>query len=65
VAVTAPVGCAWTGASNVAWIAVNGPSGGSGNGSLTYSVAPYSGPLWARMGTLDIAGKQFAVTQSR
>jgi hypothetical protein len=65
VAVTAPVGCAWTGASNVAWITVNGPAGGSGNGSLTYSVAPFSGPLRIRTGTLDIAGKQFTVTQSR
>ena len=65
VAVTAPVGCGWTGTSDVAWITVNGPSGGSGDGSLTYSVAPFSGPLRIRKGTLTIAGKPFTVTQSR
>ena len=65
VAVTAPVGCAWTGVSNVPWITVNGSGGGSGNGSLTFSVAPFSGPLLFRSGTLDIAGKTFTVTQSR
>ena len=64
-AVTAPAGCAWTGASNVAWITVNGPGSGSGNGSMTYSVAPFSGPLRIRTGTIDIAGKTFMVTQSR
>jgi len=28
-------------------------------------VAPFSGPLVFRSGTLDIAGKTFTVTQSR
>ena len=65
VAVAAPVGCAWTGASNVPWIAVTPPGGGSGNGSLTYSVAPFSGPARIRIGTLNVAGKPFTVTQSR
>ena len=65
VAVTAPVGCAWTAASNVAWITVNGSGAGSGNGTVTYSVAPLPGLPRPRIGTLTIAGRTFAVTQSR
>jgi len=64
VAVLTQAGCAWTGVSNVAWITVSG-GGGSGAGTLTYSVAPYGGPLRRRVGTLTIAGKTFTVTQTR
>lgn len=64
VAVSTQAGCAWTGASNVAWITVDG-GGGPGAGRLTYTVAPYGGPLRRRVGTLTIAGKTFTVTQTR
>ena len=53
------------GASNVPWITITAGSSGSGNGTVTYSVAPFSGPLRIRTGTIDIAGKTFMVTQSR
>lgn len=65
VAVSTQAGCAWTGVSNVAWITVTGGGSGSGAGTLTYSVAPYSGPPRRRVGTLTIAGKTFTVTQTR
>ena len=64
VAVTAPVGCAWTATSGVAWVGITGAGGGSGNGTLTYSVAAHGG-RFNRIGTLIIAGKSFVVTQAR
>ena len=53
--------CAWTAASNVPWITVAANSGGTGNGSVTYSVAANTGA--ARVGTLTIAGQTFTVNQ--
>lgn len=64
VLVSTQAGCAWTGASNVAWITIDG-GGGPGAGRLSYTVAPYDGPLRRRAGTLTIAGKTFTVTQTR
>jgi hypothetical protein len=63
VAVTAGAGCAWTAASNASWITVSG--GASGNGTATYSVAPYTGHPKSRNGTMTIAGQTFAVKQSK
>ncbi len=63
VAVTAPQGCAWTAVSNASWITVTSGSNGSGNGSVDYSVAPFT--LKRRSGTITIAGKTFTVRQSR
>ena len=39
VAVTAGSGCAWTAVSNDAWITVTGGASGTGNGTVSYSVA--------------------------
>jgi len=61
VGVTAPSGCAWSASSGVAWITVTGGASGSGNGTVSYSVA--SNPGDARAGTLTIAGQTFAVSQ--
>ncbi len=61
VAVTAPAGCAWTAASNAAWIAVTGGAGGNGNGTVNYSVAPNAGNQ--RTGTITIGGQTFTVIQ--
>jgi len=57
--VTAPTGCLWAATSNAAWI--TGGTSGSGNGTVTYSVAANSGP--ARTGTMTIAGQTFTVSQ--
>ena len=63
VAVTAPGGCVWTAASNVAWITLAiGSSTGSGNGSVSFTVAANAGN--ARTGTITIAGLTFTVNQS-
>ena len=61
VSVTAGAGCAWTAASNAAWITIASGTAGSGNGSVSYRVAATSGP--ARSGSLTIAGRTFTVNQ--
>jgi len=62
VGVTSSAGCAWTAASNAAWMSITSDPGGSGNGTVDYFVDPNTGS--ARTGTLTIAGKTFTVTQS-
>jgi len=65
VTVTAGAGCAWTAVSHASWITITGGASGSGNGTVTYSVAAYTGKPKKRNGTMTIAGLNFAVTQSR
>ena len=65
VAVTAPVGCSWTAVSNASWITITAGGTGSGNGTVEYSVAPYTGQPGNRNGTMTIAGQRFSVKQSR
>ena len=65
VSVTAGAGCAWTARSDASWITITGGSSGSGNGPVTYSVAPYTGKPKKRSGTMTIAGKIFQVMQTR
>ena len=62
---TAPAGCSWTAVSSVAWITITGVSSTSGNGTVSYSVAVYTGRPKNRNATITIAGKTFAVKQSR
>jgi Zn-dependent metalloprotease len=64
VAVTASSGtCGWTATSNApSWITINSGASGTGNGTVSYTVAAYTGKT-NRTGTLTIAGKTFTVTQ--
>jgi hypothetical protein len=60
---SASAGCSWTAVSNAAWVILSSNSSGSGNGSVTYSVA--SNPASSsRSGTLTIAGQTFTVNQA-
>ena len=63
--VTASSGCAWAAASDVSWMRVTDPSGGSGAGSrrVSYAVDANSGEA-ARTGTITIGGKAVAITQA-
>jgi hypothetical protein len=61
--VTAPAGCAWTAASNAAWITLEGATSGSGGGLASFNVAPNPNAS-QRVGTLTIAGQTFTVTQA-
>ncbi|MBZ5536109.1 MAG: PQQ-dependent sugar dehydrogenase [Acidobacteriia bacterium] len=62
VAVSAASGCTWSAASSVSWINVTSGGSGSGNGTVSYSVATNSQGL-SRVGTLSVAGQVFAITQ--
>ena len=61
--VSAAAGCAWTAASNAAWLTITSAASGTGNGSVTFSVAATTGP--GRSGTLTIAGRTFTVNQGQ
>jgi hypothetical protein len=53
--------CSWTASSNVSWIVVT-PGGGTGNGTLTYTVAPNPGGV--RTGTVSLMGETSTVRQA-
>ena len=64
VGVTASAGtCAWTAASNAAWLTVTGGASVTGNGAVNYSIAANAGTV-ARTGTITLAGRAFTVTQA-
>ncbi len=62
IAVTSAGFCAWSAASNDAWIIITSGSPGTGNGTVAYWVAANSGG--ARTGTMTIGGQTFTVTQT-
>jgi all-beta uncharacterized protein/BACON domain-containing protein len=62
VSVTTIPGCSWTATSQDSWIVVTGGGSGTGNGTVTYTVA--SNPGGSRKGTIKIAGKTFTVQQN-
>lgn len=61
-AVTAGATCGWTAVANASWIHVTSGAGGTGNGSVDYSVDANAGS--ARNGTITIADKTFTVNQA-
>ena len=62
IAVTSSSGCAWSASSTVPWITVTAGATGSGNGTVTFTVAANTGA--ARNGTIAIANRVFAVSQA-
>lgn len=62
VPVTAPAGCEWTAQSQTSWITISSAATGSGPGIVVFRVSPTDGP--GRTGTLIVAGRSVAVTQS-
>lgn len=64
VTVTTQSGCTWSAISNdPSWITVTSGSSGSGNGTVGYSVAAYTGTS-NRTNTITIAGQTFTITQN-
>ncbi len=61
--VTSPAVCSWTASSSVSWIAITAGSSGSGNGSVSYSVAANASGN-PRTGILIVAGQTFTVMQA-
>ena len=62
VEVQAAAGCAWTAASNAAWITITAGASGDGAGSVSYRVAENDATT-ARTGTMTVAGRTFTVRQ--
>lgn len=54
--------CSWTASSNASWAALTGGSSGTGNGTVSYSVANNSG--LARSATITAAGQSYNVSQA-
>ena len=63
VSVTSGSSCTWTATSNNTWIAITAGNSGSGNGTVSFSVAANTNPYPFRTGTITIAGQTFNVTQ--
>lgn len=62
IAVIALSGCPWTAGTNDSWISITSGSNGSGNGTVTYSVA-VNPTTNRRTGTILVAGQSFSVVQ--
>ena len=63
VSVTATAGCTWSAVSNSSFITVTGGASGTGNGTVSYSVAANT-LTTSRAGTITIAGQTFTVNQA-
>jgi hypothetical protein len=61
--VTTGAGCPWTASSTLNWITITGGDSGTGNGTVTFSVAPSTVSV-QRTGAFTVAGKTFTVTQA-
>lgn len=53
--------CAWTAASNTGWLALDGLTTGTGNGTVNFTVAPNTGV--ARSGAFTLGGQTYALMQ--
>jgi len=60
--VVAPAGCAWTATTGESWITFPGATTGSGNGSVSFTVAANS---WtgSRAGVITVGGQTVTITQ--
>lgn len=63
IAVTVAEGCSWTAAANASWIIVTSGSSGTGNGTVSYSVAA-NGTSLGRSASVVVGGKTFSITQA-
>lgn len=64
IAVTAPNTCAWTATSSDTWLSVTGGASGTGNGTVSYSIAANGAGAQSRNAFLVIQRQTVAVTQS-
>lgn len=62
IAVTAQTGCNWTATESATWITITGGANGSGNGTVTFTVAANTGA--ARTDTITVGGQTFTVNQA-
>ena len=62
ISVTASSDCSWTASEGVNWISITSGSGGSGNGTVTYSVSKNNRKI-SRSATITVAGRSHTVAQ--
>ncbi len=63
VGVIAAGGCGWTASSSVGWITITAGGSGSGNGTVSYSIAPNTTSS-ALTGAITIADKTFKILEA-
>ena len=62
VIIAAASDCTWSATTDASWISLSAPLSGSGNGTISFIIAPNSGPQ--RSGSVIVAGQRSTVTQS-
>ena len=60
--ITTAAGCAWTATTSAAWITITGSATGSGNGTVTFTVAANTATT-GRTGLISAGGQILTVTQ--
>lgn len=63
ISVSTASGCAWTANSGVSWIRITSGASGTGSGAVGYAVD--ANTAGGRTGTVNVAGRDFAVEQAR
>jgi photosystem II stability/assembly factor-like uncharacterized protein len=63
VTVTTTAGCSWTSSSSLSYVSISGAPGGTGSGSVTFSVLANPGP-GVRSGSVIVAGQNVTLTQN-
>ena len=63
VGMTSPTGCTWTASSSGGWITITAGGSGSGNGTISYTVAANT-TINSRSGTITVAGQTLAISQT-
>jgi hypothetical protein len=64
VAVHTASSCTWSVTTNDAWVSFTTPTSGSGDGSISFTVAATNPGAPARSATLSVSGQSFTVSQS-
>ncbi|HVE55979.1 MAG TPA: BACON domain-containing carbohydrate-binding protein, partial [Pyrinomonadaceae bacterium] len=59
---TTTAACDWQAVRSDNWITITGGASGTGNGTVSFSVAANTGP--ARTGTITVGGRVFTITQA-
>jgi hypothetical protein len=61
ISLTFPQGWAWTASSDASWVTLNGPTSGTGSGTLSFQVGSNGGT--GRSATITVAGSSFIIEQ--
>jgi hypothetical protein len=62
IAITTGAACAWTAVSTESWLAIVAPASGTGNGTVNYTVAPWTGTT-ERSALVRVGGREVTIRQ--